>query len=355
MAPGSQNRYYRYRLDEGRTIYYTIDEDLPYTDLNHILVILVGNDGRKYCADKSNSGRFAGMTPMPWSEIVEKQPKLEGLENIFVPIALTEKENEILNTIRNKKIGDDPTKDFKSPEMLEIWVELQQTDISDIQYSNLPSNLQKKYIANGFELNANKLGASEESVLLYYAKKHMQKLEKKSLSSINANDIALLNIPALKGMKNKLREQFLKEINLSQTTSNFTIKFPDSTISKYISLFGLQDILNKIPQDIITFKFMNTQNDSLAIDFTGTLGKLTNLRTLTLENCIEKLPDEVMNLTELQFLNLPKNKNLNHLPPIEKLPNLNYVFLGGTAAINNLSKEFLQKFDRDAAGGFGID
>ena len=78
---GTQNRYYHYRLGEGRTVYVVIDYDLPYDDLNFASVILVDTEGGMALADASNAGRYSGHNNIPWSEIVKKIPKIENLKN----------------------------------------------------------------------------------------------------------------------------------------------------------------------------------------------------------------------------------------------------------------------------------
>jgi hypothetical protein len=55
-SEGSGNMYYNYRLGSERTLYYVIDEDMNFDDLNFATVILVDPNGRKAMADKSNSG-----------------------------------------------------------------------------------------------------------------------------------------------------------------------------------------------------------------------------------------------------------------------------------------------------------
>ena len=80
---GGGNLYYNYRLENNLTLYYVIDQNKPYNDLNYAVVILVDEYGRKRLADGSNSGRYAGSTVIPWSEISGKVEKLSDKEDLF--------------------------------------------------------------------------------------------------------------------------------------------------------------------------------------------------------------------------------------------------------------------------------
>ena len=78
---GTSNLYYNYRFDQNLTLYYVIDEDLPFNNLNFASVILVDRNGEMRLADGSNSGRYAGSTILPWDEIII------WLVNTFVPLS----------------------------------------------------------------------------------------------------------------------------------------------------------------------------------------------------------------------------------------------------------------------------
>jgi len=77
-ASGGNNLYYNYRLGNERTLYYVIDQDKPFSDVNFASVVLVDPYGRMALADSTNKGRYSGSVNIPWSEIEEKIPKLKG-------------------------------------------------------------------------------------------------------------------------------------------------------------------------------------------------------------------------------------------------------------------------------------
>jgi hypothetical protein len=252
--------------------------------------------------------------------------------------------------LRNKKIGDNPSEEFPNPEMLEIWVELLQTPLTDVQYSNIPQELKKKYIASGFDLNYNKLENSEPTVLTYYAKKQKEKLLDKRLESLTDNDIALLNTPIMKNIKAQLKSKLVTQISFDD--DSVSIEYPSNKISKLIALYGLDEILDAIPNTITYFKFSNKTDNTLNISFENVLAKCKLLENLTLEKCISKLPNSVLDLHNLEHMNLRNNPLLVELPPIETMPNLQYVSLKNTGVLNNLSESFTKVFSEQNNGNF---
>jgi hypothetical protein len=209
---GSGNMYYNYRLGNERTLYYVIDEDKSFDDLNFATVILVDPDGRKSMADKSNSGRYGGSTNLPWNEIVSKVPKLEGLENIFVPEPLTQQERELINVVRNARVGNNPMESFENPQQVEMWLEYNSPTLNDIQYSNLTPDLKKKYIALGMNLSSPMIKTSEPEVLKYYIGKKIDVIKNKDISSLTNEEISLLETPMLKKLKEELKSKFASSI-----------------------------------------------------------------------------------------------------------------------------------------------
>jgi len=115
-------------------------------------------------ADRSNSGRYGGSTNIPWSEIVSKVPKLEGLQKLFVPKPLTQEERTLINTVRNARVGENPMKSFNSPQEVEMWLEYNSPKLSDEQYAHLTPDLKKKYIALGMNLSSTMIKSSEPEV-----------------------------------------------------------------------------------------------------------------------------------------------------------------------------------------------
>ena len=346
---GSGNMYYNYRLGHERTLYYVIDEDKKYDDLNFAVVILVDPDGRMALADKSNSGRYAGSTNLPWSEIVDKVPKLEGLQDIFKPIPLTQEERELINTVKNARVGDNPMESFENPQQVEMWLEYNSPKLSDVQYSNLIPNLKKKYIALGMDLTPAMISSSEPEVLKYYMSKKIDSLKNKSADSLSSTDIALLNTPMLKKLKDELKPKLAKTL----TTSGDKLIIDDferGASGKFISLYGLDDLFRNLPETLKELQIQNKNNKGMIINIPSEIGRFKELNMIMLDNCINSIPDTVCELPKLKFLALINNEQLTSIPNcVSNLPSLLFLNLKGSP--NAEVPQSIEEKGTDMGGG----
>jgi len=327
---GGGNMYYNHRLGHERTLYYVIDEDKDFNDLNFAVVILVDPYGKTAMADKSNTGRFGGSTNMPWSEIAAKVPKLKNLESIFVPEPLTNEEKDLIKKVEHARVGDNPMESFDSPQEVEMWLEYKSPKLSDVQYSNLTVELKKKYIALGMDLSSNMIQQSEPEVLKYYISKKIDIIKSTNLDRLSSSDISLLNTPILKGLKKELKSKFASELTTS-SGKRVEIDYPNGPIPKFAALYGLDDLFDNLPQNLEHFLFNNKSGDNISLVVPPSIGRFKNLQALMMTNCVSELPEEIGLLKELTYLALPDNKNLKSLPKsILGLPNLRFIMLNGT-------------------------
>jgi hypothetical protein len=325
---GSGNMYYNYRLDNERTLYYVIDEDKPFDDLNFAVVVLVDPRGGMSLADGSNSGKYSGHSNIPWNDIVSKVPKLKGLEHIFVPKPLTSEEKDLIRRVKSVRVGDDPIKSFNDDvDMTELWLEVTSPRLNDTQYSNLTPNLKKKYIALGLDLSSGMVQNSEPEVLKYYISKKIDSLKTTNVRNLSQADIALLRTPMLKQLREELRPTFMSQVT-SSGGEKLEIEFPNSSEAKIIALYGFNSFFSSLPNNLKSFVFSNKSNDSLNLDIPSDISKFKNLEALLLMNCVRTLPDEMGQLKNLTFLSLPDNSNLIELPSsILELPALMFINL----------------------------
>ena len=329
---GGGNMYYNYRLGHERTLYYVIDEDLPYDDLNFASVILVDPNGKKSMADKSNIGKFGGSTNMPWSDMVAKVPKLQGLENIFVPNPLTKEERDLIKKVEYAKVGDNPMESFETPQEVEMWLEYKSPRLSDIQYSNLTSELKKKYIALGMDLSSTMIQNSEPEVVKYYISKKLDSLKGTNVRDLGSTDIALLNTPMLKKLKEELKPKFAAQMTGGGAGGNkIEIEYPNGPSAKFAALYGFDDLFDTLPSTITNFLFNNKSSDTISLSIPRSIGRFKDLEALLLMNCVSELPEEIGLLPNLTFLALPSNPTLRRLPKsILQLKNVKFINLQGT-------------------------
>ena len=346
---GSGNMYYNYRLGHERTLYYVIDEDKDFNDVDFASVILVDPDGRMALADKTNSGRYAGSTNLPWDEIVSKIPKIEDLKHIFKPEPLTRDEKELINLVKYANVGDNPMESFENPQQVEMWLEYHSKQLTDIQYSNLTPDLKKKYIALGMSLSPKMITSSEPEVISYYMSKKIDKLRESSLNGLLADEVALLNIPAFKKLKEELKSKFAKELTIGDEKLRID-SFSQGAVGKFIALYGLDDLFESLPTTLNELQIYNKDNSDVIINIPESISRFKELKTIFLDNCIESIPDSICNLPKLRFLALTNNQKLTTIPDcISDLPNMYMLNLKGSS--NVIVPKKIQETGIDLGGG----
>jgi Leucine-rich repeat (LRR) protein len=122
-----------------------------------------------------------------------------------------------------------------------------------------------------------------------------------------------------------LKEYFKPEFakGLVSSGNKIDISYPNSSSGKYIALYGFEELLQYLPDNITEFGFVNKSSQKLAWDIPASIGKFKELTMLQLDGIVNTLPDEIGNLSNLFMLVLSNNKNLKSLPPsIGKLDSL---------------------------------
>ena len=328
---GSSNLFYNYRLDNRRTLYYVIDQDKEYSDVNFAVVVLVDPDGDMSLADGTNSGRYSGHQNIPWNEIVTKIPKLKNLKEVFKPKPLTQEELEVISQIRNTRVGDNPIEDLGSEERAEMWLEIRSPRLSDKQFENLTVPLRKKYIALGHDLTAGMINVADPDTKKYYVSKQIDLIKSKSLNQLSDSDIAILNLPGMTKLKEEMKSKFVVDFVSSgdKKDKSVQIKIPAQKEGKFIALYGFDELIRNLPSDIRFFEIICVENGyeqyALPTEFCN---KFTDIETLVLENIVMSIPDNIDNLKSLTVLNLKGNKKLLTLPDsILTMNNLDMVIL----------------------------
>lgn len=326
---GHGNMYYNYRLENERTLYYVIDEDKPFADLNFAVVILVEPGGAMSLSDGNNGGRYSGHQNLPWSEIEEKLPKLKGLKNVFKPNPLTSAEKALIKTVKNVSPGDSPINHFGTEEKVELWLEINSPSLKDVQYISLSPELKKKYISLGMDLTTGMINGSEPEVIRYYSLKKIEKLKTATLSSLSQEDVALLQTPGMAKLKEELREKLSSELVTQGETVD--IKYPSSNEGKFVVLYGMDKLFESIPDSLMHFLFVNNSESKVELVFPADIGRFKNVESAMFKNCITELPESIGEWKKLGMLSVQDNPGLKKLPDsFEHLPRLSLVNLGQT-------------------------
>lgn len=329
---GGGNLYYNYRLGHERTLYYVVDEDLPYDDLNFASVILVDPRGGMSLADGSNSGKYSGHQNVPWSDIISKIPKLEGLQDLLKPEPLTAEEKELIRKYQNVRVSDDNILNDKigDDKDVELWMEVNSPRISDYQYEHLSPELQKKYIALGFDLTSGQIKSSKPEVIKYYVTKKVDSLKTKGLGGLSEHDIALLNTPVLKNLKEELKPKLVKALDSTTSSGDLKIDFPRSDAAKFVALYGLNEVFDSANEDVGDISIMNESSSSFSVDIPETIGRFFNIETLLIKNFAKSIPDALRGCKKLMFLSLVNNQDLTSLPwdvINNELPQLSFLLI----------------------------
>lgn len=340
---GSGNLYYNYRLNNNLTLYYIINEDLPFSNVDFASVILVQPNGKVRLADGTNSGKYSGHNTVSWDDIYKKIPKLRGLESIFKPKPLTDEEKETIEIIKRTHVGENPMESFRGDEkMVELWLEINSPTLSDGQYVNISDDLKKKYISLGFSLTPGMMRNSSPKVMKYYISKKIDLIINKKLDQLTDGDIALLKTPELTKVRESLKNRFAESFIISGEKLEID-DLSRGDIGKFISIYSdevFSNLLELIPDSLNYLSITNKKGEKdMNINLDG-LVNLKNLSFVYFENCVSEVPSNICELKKLQYLAFPNNPELTTLPEcIADLPEITVVNCRGS---ENL--EFPQSF-----------
>jgi hypothetical protein len=170
--------------------------------------------------------------------------------------------------------------------------------------------------------------------------------ESNSFMDVDDRRVDILQIlrdePELKKMfKPLMVKHFLK-------SKMVAIKYPNDNVSKFIVLYGFEDFLDSLPIDITDLD-IDCQSASPAVKFSlpKSIKRFKKLEKIYFQACIDSIPDEICELTELQNLSLPNNTALKTLPKsIAKLPKLITINLRGSVNVQ-IPTEIKQLDDAD--------
>jgi hypothetical protein len=350
---GSSNYYYNYRLNQNLTLYYVINKTLSPTATDYASVILVDRYGDMRLADGTNSGRFAGSTVIPWKEILTKIPVLKGKEDYFKAKPYSNEDMEKLQRYKSYNLKTtNPVSELGNEQEVELWMELRGPDFrnmsnGDETFGNLPEELQKKYIGLGNELSAGMVRKLSQSAMSYYISKKKEKLLTKSLKDLNENDMEVIMSKEMRPYYKSLKNKFASELETGFDPSFVPIAYPNDTNAKFARLFGLNELFDLIPDNVLFLQIENKSKDDVILEIPSSIGKFTSLGTLVCDNIIRELPEEIGNCRQLAFLNLTNNKELTTLPAsVGNLTCLDFVsVMGSNINTETLPKEITQYMD----------
>jgi hypothetical protein len=157
--------------------------------------------------------------------------------------------------------------------------------------------------------------------------------------------VQLLNGP-MKELKNYFKPEFVKGLSKdAKSGKELVIDYPRDASSKYVALYGWDELFKNIDPQTERIDFTNGSREPLNLSFPKELANLKNLQTFYVENGLSKVPDELKELKNLEFLSLPNNPNLKELPEwIADLPNLIALSVKGSNSDLKIPERLQQRF-----------
>ena len=157
--------------------------------------------------------------------------------------------------------------------------------------------------------------------------------------------VQLLNGP-MKELKNYFKPEFVKGLSKdAKSGKELVIDDPRDASSKYVALYGWDELFKNIDPQTERIDFTNGSREPLNLSFPKELANLKNLQTFYVENGLSKVPDELKDLKNLEFLSLPNNPNLKELPEwIADLPNLIALSVKGSNPNLKIPERLQQRF-----------
>ena len=198
---------YRMRADEP-VFYFVVDLDRPKEDIYHLIVIYVNNQGIYHVATANNPGD----KQMTWEQIVQHQPKLANLKNIFKPQPLTPEERADYEK-------------YKNPRNLE-------------DYNHMDLNEKYKYLQFGHKLTPEQQAITPRKLLEFYAtNQHPNDLTDETYKTISNSAKRII-----------IRNKFVLRNSLQDLTPDDLLKYYSTINPFYLSPNTIERIRPVIPK-----------------------------------------------------------------------------------------------------------
>ena len=108
------------------------------------------------------------------------------------------------------------------------------------------------------------------------------------------------------------------------------LRYPNDTMSKYIAIYGFDEFFEALPETLerldVEISSRNSRSDDQKLPsfrLQDDIARFKQLEMLHIEGMLSELPDDLGQLQNLQFISIPNNPNLVHIPEvIADLPQL---------------------------------
>ena len=140
-------------------------------------------------------------------------------------------------------------------------------------------------------------------------------------------------------LKEFFKPEFAKSLVVSSGRDLKIDGFNSGIVGKFVSIFGLEELFNSLPETLEQIKIKNRDNDTI-INIPSSITRFQNLKHLVLVNCVDSIPDYVCQLSKLNILGVMDNPKLTSLPEclatMESLEFINFKNTGVSSAPKSL-------------------
>lgn len=166
-------------------------------------------------------------------------------------------------------------------------------------------------------------------------------------------------VEMLNGKLSELKEFFKPEFAKGLVTkggNKVEINYPDSSAGKFIALYGFDELFDSLPDNIEHLLINNKSKEDIALVVPESLGRFKSLQALLLQNIVKTLPDSIGNLSNLNFLALPGNKQLKSLPAsIAKLTSLAFINLKDSNPNIQIPPQLKERLSEEGQGFYYVN
>jgi hypothetical protein len=140
-------------------------------------------------------------------------------------------------------------------------------------------------------------------------------------------------------LKEFFKPEFAKSLVVSSGRDLKIDGFNSGIVGKFVSIFGLEELFNSLPETLEQIKIKNRDSDAI-INIPSSITRFQNLKHLVLVNCVDSIPDYVCQLSKLNILGVMDNPKLTSLPEclatMESLEFINFKNTGVSSAPKSL-------------------
>ena len=141
--------------------------------------------------------------------------------------------------------------------------------------------------------------------------------------------VGLLNGP-MNGIKSFFKPEFAKGLTGTSGKDFKVESLSSGAVGKFISLYGLEDLIESLPDTLETFSIQNRDSkETVKIELPQEIGNFKNLVHIITDNVsFRSIPESICELKKLKFLAVMKNPELTTVPEcIANLPSLMFLNL----------------------------